>query len=104
MSPLHHILYPPTKYFVPTPVEDRQQPVLYRIRVNPRQQILNALQSNGGMATITEIYNLTDGDISKSLTQHHLHSMLEEGVVDYDPRVGKRSPKGGRCAAVWKLK
>lgn len=104
MTPLHRILFPPTKYFVPPPVAERADPVLYRVRVNPRQQILDALRANGGKATITEIYNLTDGDISKSLTQHHLRTMLEEGVISYDPRTGKRSPKGGRAAAIWKLK
>lgn len=104
MTPLHRILFPPSKYFVPPPVVNHAEPVRYRIRQNPRQQILDALRSNGGKATITEIYNLTDGDISKSLTQHHLRTMSEEGLIEYDPRVGKRSPKGGRAAAVWVLK
>lgn len=104
MTPLHHILYPPTKYFVPPPVDEREDRLRYRIRLNPREQIIRAIRSNGGEATVTQIYNLTDGEISKALAMHHLQAMESDGVLECVKQEGKRTPNGGRCPSLWVLK
>lgn len=104
MTPLHYILFPPTKYFVPPPaVDKRDDSVRYRMRSQPRDRILEALRLNGGKATTTQIFDLTDGDISVPLAMHHLQSMKEDGLVDCLPGKGDKNAKGGRRASVWKL-
>ena len=103
MTPLHYILYPPSKYFVP-PLDESASGVRYRMRQNPRKQILDALQKNGGKATTTQIFDLTDGDISVPLAMHHLQIMQEEGLVTSRLGKGDQRVKGGRRSTIWFLK
>lgn len=109
MTPLHEILFPVTSgYWIPEAFGSESAHSLteterYRKIVDPRGQIIRAMQQIGTRCTSREICDETDGELYQNLVNRHLEKMLDEGIV---VRAGWAANKGkaGQRAKLWRLK
>lgn len=72
--------------------------------VDPRGQIIRAMQSLNTRCTSREICDASGGDLYQNLVNRHLEKMLDEGIVVRAGWASNHKSKGGQRSRLWRLK
>lgn len=110
MSALHKILYPEADgYWIPEAFGQEAAPKPWerdqsKRLIDPRGQIIRAMQSLGARCTSREICDESSGELYPNLVNRHLEKMLDEGIVVRAGWANNHKSKGGQRSRLWRLK